>query len=665
MAELSEKDKIKVRLGLDRLLAHKFLFKHRHKQESPPFHKQMILDWHSSHPKVLDMVFRGGAKSTIAEEAIIIKALFREFKNGLIVGASFDRAAARLHAIKRELEGNDMIRELFGDLRGQPWGEDKIELSTGIVIQALGKGQSLRGIKELDQRPDLIFADDLEDRVDTQKPESRQKIKDWWDFDLVPACDPNHLERMAATPLHPECLPESLKRSPDWLVHTFPIYYLDEESKPQSSWPARFPIETVLKDEASAKKRGQIAGWRAEYMCQAEAPEAKPFKRDSMRVLPRVRSWQAVYSMTDPARTAKASSATTGQATWSWIGPKLVVWNAWAKRLMPNEIVDSLFDVYDRFHPVYIGVEEDGLNEFLMQPIRTEMVKRGISMPVKAMKAPRSKLDFIRGLQPYFQAGEVEFAETCTDLMDQLLSFPTGEIDAPNALAYALKMRPGAPIYDDFSAKHVSENLEPLKGHPVWLVLNATHTIVTAVLLQAINGSVRVYADYVREGDAVACVDDIVALAMLDAGDGVRCLGGPRHFDQYNNVGLAQALRRNRIELQRGAQPPVGRSHLTALLQREKQGVPLVVISDKARWVLNGFSGGYSRALNKQGQLADYADDNEYRVILEGLESFVGRLSAGDPDAQDANSNYAIASNGRRYMTTLPNQMVGGAELKR
>jgi hypothetical protein len=90
-----------------------------------------------------------------------------------------------------------------------------------------------------------------------------------------------------------------------------------------------------------------------------------------------------------------------------------------------------------------------------------------------------------------------------------------------------------------------------------------------------------------------------------------------------------------------------------------------VAISDKARWVLNGFSGGYSRALNKQGQLADYADDNEYRVILEGLESFVGRLSAGDPDAQDANSNYAIASNGRRYMTTLPNQMVGGAELKR
>ena len=389
-------------------------------------------------------------------------------------------------------------------------------------------------------------------------------------------------------------------------------------------------------------------------MCEAEAPESKPFKKEMLKIEPRVRTWQAVYSMTDPARTVRATSATTGHAVWSWIGPRLVIWDAWGKRLMPNEITDALFQTYEEFHPVHVGIEEDGLNQWLLQPIRMEMVKRGISIPLKPMKAPRNKTDFIRSLQPFFHAREVEFAKPLPDLQDQLLSFPTGEIDAPNALAYALKMRPGAPIYDDFGPKHIIEGMTPLTGHPVWLCLNATHSMVTAMVVQVINGKVRIYADYVREGDAASCIDEIVSLAMLEAGAGLRCIGGPKHFDQYNNVGLRQALKRARIELQRGSPETSGRPYLTSLLQREKQSVPMVAISDAAVWTLNAFSGGYARGLLKQGQLADYAEEGEYRVLMEGLETFVGRLAAGDPDAKDDVKNYAITPDGRRYVSTLP-----------
>ena len=661
---LSPKEQTILELGLNRVLAHKTIFAHRHKQASPPFHRVMIEDWHSPHQNVLDMVFRGGAKSTIAEEAIVIRALFREFRNCLIVGANAERAIARLHAIKREFETNDIIHELFGDMRGQPWGEDKIELSTGCVIQALGKGQSLRGIKENDQRPDLIFTDDLEDRSDVSKPENRQKIRDWHDFDLVPACDPKYIERMAATPLHPESLPMSLAKSDEWVVHTFPIYYTDDNGDKVSSWPERFPIEKILQSEESATRRGQLLGWRAEYMCQAEAPETKPFKKDMFRVEPRVRTWQAVYSMTDPARTISTKSATTGHAVWSWIGPRLVIWDAWGKRLMPNEIVDALFDTYEEFHPVHVGIEEDGLNQWLLQPIRSEMVKRGIAIPLKPLKAPRSKVDFIRSLQPFFHAREVEFAKPLPDLHDQLLGFPTGDVDAPNALAYALKMRPGAPIYDDFGLKHIIENMSPLSGSPVWLAMNATHSVVTAILLQVINGKIRIYADYVREGDPITCLDDIISLAMLDAGAGLRCIAGPKHFDQYNNVGLRQALKRARIDLQRGSAPEQGRPYLTSLLQREKQNVPMLAVSDGATWTLNGFSGGYARGLLKQGQLADYAEEGEYRVLMEGLESFAGRLAAGNSDGQDTRRNYDTTADGKRYVSALPGAQAENVPLK-
>src|SRR5215472_13083531 len=118
MSVLSPRDALVARFYRNRVEAHEVIFAHRHPQASPPFHKEMINDWHGLHPRVLDMVFRGSAKSTIAEEAVILLACFREFKNGLFVGANKDRAQERLHAVRNEFEFNELIRKLFGDMVG-------------------------------------------------------------------------------------------------------------------------------------------------------------------------------------------------------------------------------------------------------------------------------------------------------------------------------------------------------------------------------------------------------------------------------------------------------------------------------------------------------------------------------------------------------------------
>lgn len=650
---LTPVQKALIKLGTDRPLAHAVLFKHRHPQASPDFHREMILDWHSPQKSILDLVFRGGSKSTIAEEAIAIMALYSEFKNGLIVGSSLERATQRLHAIRNEFHTNEMIRKLFGDPVGEIDGANKIVTSRGIMLQALGRGQSLRGIKHLDARPDMIFADDIEERIDVVTPEARAKVFDWLTLDLIPACDPNYRIRMAATPLHPESTPMRMARDPEWLVHKYPIYYLDEEGERRSSWPERFPIEAIDRMEQSYVARGQLQGFRQEYMCESEAPETKPFKPEMMRVEPRVRTWQAVYSMTDPARTVNANAATTGHAVWSWIGPKLVIWDAWAKQLMPDQIIEALFQTDNDYHPVSIGVEADGLEQFLLQPIRQESIKRGHPLPLKALRAPQGKIDFIRGLQPFFGAREVEFAKPLPELQEQLLGFPTGRIDAPNALAYALKMRPGAPIYDDFSGRHVAEDLRPSNSMPVWLCLNATRGLLTGVALQVVDGCIRVFADVVREGDPATTLAGAVADMQLSVGANLRLTAGPLHFDRHNNVGLVQAAKKLPREVRVGVDPGRGRTQVASLLQRERHSMPMVMCGDEARWTLNGFVGGYSRALLKAGQLADYAEEGVYRTLMEGVESFVGLLEVGSPDSDYDDRSYATTADGRRYVTML------------
>lgn len=641
----------------DRPLAHWEIFAERHRDGTPAFHDQIISDWHDMGVEyALDLVFRGGGKSTIAEEAIIIMAAFREFRNCVVVGYSLPKAAERVHAIRHEIETNELLRTLFGDLRGQStWGDNELVLSNGIRILALGRGQSIRGVKFEEARPDIVFIDDVEDEPDVRTPEARQKVWDWVTKALIPACEPpgRRRLRMAATPLHPESTPMRLKKAGVWVTKTIPIYYLDEDGEKQSSWEDRWPIDKVLALEESMRKEGAYQAFLQEYMCLSEAPESKSFKPEMIWVEPRVRTWQATYSMTDPARTTRTTSATTGRVVWSWIGPKLVIWDAIAERWMPDQIIEDLFHVDETYHPVELGFEEDGLNQWALQAIRQEQVKRGHVLPLKPMKAPAGKLDFIRGLQVYFQAREVSFAKELPELKAQLLGFPNGDIDAPNALAYAPRMRPGAPIYDDFGGRNVGEDIRPNGANPVWLVLNATRSVVTGVCLQVLDGAVRVFADYVREGSAAEATFGIVSSARLDVGRDLRLTAGPLHFDRYNNVGLQQAVAKLPAELRNGLEPARGRDVIRRLLQIEKHGMPALMVSSEATWTLRAFTGGYARALQKHGMLADYADEGVYRVLMEGIESFVGLLELGSPDEESHDRFNATTAQGRPYRSMV------------
>lgn len=650
---IKTREALAVELGLDRILAHQVLFAHRHRNETPAMHMLMILDWHGKSPFKLSMVFRGGAKTTIAEEAIIIMAGFQEYTNALIVSDTAAQAEERLEAIKHEIVSNEFLTEIFGDLKGPTWAADEIVLSNGIRIKAVGRGASIRGIKFHGDRPDCIFIDDLEDDENVDTATKRKKTKLWFSKKLLPACDPIARIRMAATPIDPDCLAEDLRRENPRDTRVIPIKYLDENGQWKATWESRFPLGWINEKEANFRSKGLLREFNMEYMCQATTESDKVFKEANFRVEPRVRTFEAVFAMFDPARTVGAQSATTGAAVWSWVGPKMWVWESWGRRLMPDEIIAALFDVDERFNPVWIGVEEDGLNQWLLQPIRAEMLRRGVVLPLLAVKAPRGKLDFIRGLNPFFSAHEIWFASDCKDLKRQLLNFPTGEIDAPNALAYAPRMRGGLPVYEDFGRRHVEEG-PARSGLPMWLCLNAGPALVTGVTAQVADGRLSVFADFVREGDAGSQLRRIVEDAQIESGRAVRLTCAPLHFDRFNNVGLVQAAKALPAEMRRGVEPARGQAVIRDMLKREVRGGQALTVSPAARWTLNGFSAGYSRDVIKGGALSPSAKEGPYRTLLEGLESFMGLMSVQPAEDEDDNTrNVAYTPDGRRYTSAM------------
>src|SRR5215475_6802299 len=133
---LTDKERMIVEIGANPAFAHELLFKHRHADATPPFHYEIIADLHGNDERCLFLAFRGAAKSTRAEEYITIGACLRRFRNFIIVGESATRACERLAAIKHELDFNEHINFLFGNLHGEVWNEDKIILTNGVVVQA-------------------------------------------------------------------------------------------------------------------------------------------------------------------------------------------------------------------------------------------------------------------------------------------------------------------------------------------------------------------------------------------------------------------------------------------------------------------------------------------------------------------------------------------------
>lgn len=666
---MNQREQLLEAFAHDRIYAHEILFAHRHKDETPEFHRQTLEAFYSPHPRVVEEAFRGGAKSTLIEEYLILQALYRSFHFAIVVGNSYSMACQRLASVKEELTNNDALLELFGDQHGPTWAEGEIVLACGVKMQALGARQSMRGVKHNDERPDLAVVDDLEDEEMVGTKEAILKNKRWFNGTLRPALNPKTGKiRMLGTPLHPEALIESLMTNPEWTALRFPIKYLDDGGAWQSTWPARFPVEWINKLEQDYINDGSHTEFMQEYMCQSESAASKPFKPDMMpMVTPAVKTWTSKCIMIDPARKGSAAAsnrsrlARTGYACWSWIGTKLDVHEAFGAFHSPDEIIETTFKMDDEYRPTLIGVELDGLEEFLMQPYRNEMLKRAISLPLIGVRAPKNKDAFISGLQPFFIARDVRLCKPVPDLIAELLQFPIGRKDVPNALAFALRLRPGLPVYEDFEDRHVAEALYVNPKLPFFLCVSARAVMTAGVLLQYVNGGIRVIADWIREAPPMECLDDIIEEAQMTAGGKVKIYTPAEQFEKYNNFGLVAAARGKRYDLTCAGNARNLAGCLKPFLQKLIQGEQAFQVDMESRWVLNGMAGGYGRARGAAGTLQQLPEDNQYRLVIEAIEAFAGWFALMQNVGDTAQSpHYDVTADGRRFISTLPDRRAHG-----
>lgn len=651
-------------LSRDRAAAAELLFKHRHPDVSPDFHVRLMDDWaNPAYPYSLDEAFRQGAKSTKAEEALILEACFGNFHYAMIFGETYDKACSRLAAIKHELEFNEKLVNIFGKLKSKPWNENEIVTTKGTKIEAVGWDQEIRSYKYLTWRPQIALLDDIENREMVRDSETVDWNMGRMFRELIPAMDVNVRIRMVGTPLAADCMVTRIRDMKEWRHRAYPICDGDiDDPNTKSAWPARYPMEWIRRQRDMFAAAGQLKAFMQEFMLVPHTALVKPFDVTKLRdeggksyhFLPK-------FAAFDPARTANIEkSDRTGRSVVSFSGSKIIIHESSGDFFMPDQVQDAVMTT-DRIHkPVFTGIEKNSLDEWLMQPMRARMLKDAQIVPIIPLNAPQDKDKdaFIMTLQPFLNAGDIVLVggvNAHAILVEEMKNFPAGKKDALNALALAVRMRPGLAVYEDMDVDNIVA-FKPQPNIPLQLAVNATPSENAFALLQMEGRHMHVFRSWVKVGDCTDAVKGVLMSirTLYPTCRDLQVWAPAEAHDNPHRTQIVAACRRNGLTPYRGDFVARTRGSLKSSLRTVVESRRLLTISPEATDFINALAAGYHSTMKPNGNVSDAPVANHYRTLVEAVECISSIVSEGFGQGFMAGAHQATTREGATYYTSMP-----------
>jgi len=434
--------------------------------------------------RVLFIAHRGFGKTSIFNYAlpaqhIVCHQLYYPNENaGLIVPISATSTFAQMYSenLKDALVNNPYVRELFGDIKSDTFNKEEWETSNNIKVIPRSPGGQIRGLIYKDVRPQLIIPDDLEKTEEVISPEQRRKLKNWVFSDVLGTPERGRTDwriMMCGTILHESSILMELKDDPSWTVVEAPL--CDDNMK--SYWPAFMTDKQVVELREEYARQGLLDVYAREYLNQAISTEDAVFQQNYFKYYDesefreeakRNPDIQTVI-IVDPAKTEKVHNDFTGIVG---IGLDLAKGRIYLrdlvnKHLYPDQIYEELFAMAERLNAQVIGYEVTGLSEFITQPMRNEMLKRGKVYELVELHARKGQGEYatrnrgkegrVAQLVLYYRTGAIYHNRAISTPMEiQLLAFPRAKHwDLMDPFAYIIQMMDLGERF--FEEQHVGE----------------------------------------------------------------------------------------------------------------------------------------------------------------------------------------------------------------
>lgn len=428
------------------------------------------------------LIPRGFSKTTLANAANIYNLCYRSKKFLLYVSETGTHATNQLTNVTRQVTGNPLLLEVFGNpqppQRGRiklKWSESDgmVQTTTGITVKAIGRGGQARGQNVDAARPDMILVDDVEDKESVATPEQRMKALEWFYGDLLPSLpelDPSASISMLATLLHRDALAQHVKIDPDWTVVEFGIF--DKAGDP--IWPAMIDAAKAERKKQRYALQGLLHIFYLEFHNQIRSPEDAKFRPEFINVAPIELSAIQKWAMAlDPAISNKLGSDSSAIAAVGMCldGVIQVVETVGGVGWTARKQIDEFFKLHFRLgldNGAKHGIESIAFQAALVHLMKEEMFRWGKThgpsayfevVPIMHNTAQKKEARVEGVLQPRYAAGYIRHQRHFPELETQLLDWPSGKKDYPDVAAMAITLLDDAAAY---AAGDVEEELPDL-----------------------------------------------------------------------------------------------------------------------------------------------------------------------------------------------------------
>lgn len=452
---------------------------------TPDFHRELWGYCCSDKPLVAVAAPRGHAKSTaVSLSYVLAAALFRSRTFILLISDTEGQAKEFLGDIKKELQSNESLIELFGvkKLTKDTETDIIVQMEDGYKFRILAKGseQKVRGLKWNHMRPDLIVCDDIENDEIVMNPERREKFRNWVLKALLPCRAPHGIVRIVGTILHLDSFLARIvpldgdrytKREGLKLVSTNPhtmfhsvVYAAHvgshpkeiEDEKTDLLWPnhKEFGRQWFIDKYNLNAEMGHPEAYAQEYLNRPLDDSHTLFRKSDFVAITDLEKEMIAngqkplhyYCGVDLAISEKE------RADWSVFhivgidsNGYLYHTNTIRERLDGKEIVDHITRLQLRYNLEWIAIEQDKIGKAIGPFLREASLRSGVFPTIVPITPSQDKQMRIRSIQARMRMQSIKFdksADYYHTLEQEFLQFPRGrhddQVDAYSCIGLAL-----------------------------------------------------------------------------------------------------------------------------------------------------------------------------------------------------------------------------------
>ena len=411
-----------------------------------PFHNAAALKVRNTpNLKAVFMWPRGHAKSTHFDIFLPLWLMFqtkRLINVMVVVGKSEDSARGLLSDIQAELEYNQRIIADFGEQKNLGnWQEGEFVTQSGVAFFARGRGQSPRGLRYKEARPDYIVIDDLDDDELCRNERRVRELTDWVKEALFGALDVGRGRFIMVGNLISKCSVLANIAATKG-VHVSTVYAVDSQGEPV--WKDKWTKE-------EARQAADFMGYRSwnKEMMHNPIVEGTVFRQEWIRwaKTPRLKDFSEFVLYIDPSWKSKKSSDTKAAKLWGKHGTNLWHLRAFVRKASVAELVRWCYDLYEwsmqKGISIRFAMEASFMQDIILDDFTTEGNIRGYQLPITGDRRKKpDKFQRVEAISPLWERGftfydiEQKDDPDMTAGIEQLLAFEkgmSGNDDAPDA----------------------------------------------------------------------------------------------------------------------------------------------------------------------------------------------------------------------------------------